>query len=160
MQTLRQELRRAYFYLVTIPNLFRLHEMAFLRNYLIINKDDRILDVACGIGVYADRLSKKSAYVVGFDLSYCLVEKYFTVETIRQELTESGFEIKAIRPLLNTLISVSLCKFAFRIMKWPYLLNIYSLATYPISFLSDIVFHGNKSRIIIGAYASKPVCKE
>lgn len=70
MQTLRQKLRRSYFYLSTIPNLFRLHEMSFLRKHLKIKINDRLLDVACGIGVYSNLLATKSKCVVGFDLSY------------------------------------------------------------------------------------------
>ncbi len=238
---MRQFLRRTYFYLVTVPNLFRLHEMSFLRKHLKIRNEDRILDVACGIGVYADFLSTKAQYVFAFDLSldniviadrirmdnaffycgnaeeishpdssfdivvsicaiehfmdsskalkemkrilkpggqllitvdsleninsrefiefhrkFCHVQKYFTIETIRRELEDVGFEIKVLKPLLTSFLSSVICRWAFKIMKWPFLFILYSLLAYPLSVISDGFSLRRNSGLTIAAYAVKP----
>lgn len=225
-----------------MPNLFRMHELLFLMRHLKIRKDDRLLDVACGIGVYSDWLANKAACVVGFDLSYdsillanciskentfyyrcnaeeishpdstfdivvsicvlehlndskkalremfrvlkpggqllitvdsleninskefiefhrkfCLVNKYFTVDTILKELEEAGFEIKDIKPILTSVLSSALCRLAFKIMKWPLIFIVYSLVMFPLSLISDMIASDKRSGIIICSYALKPL---
>ncbi|OGV41777.1 MAG: hypothetical protein A2X48_14285 [Lentisphaerae bacterium GWF2_49_21] len=214
--------------------------MSFFRKYLKIRGNDRILDVACGIGVYANRLAKRAACVVGFDLSYnniaianhirkdntffycgnaeeichpnnsfdivisicaiehfndskksiaemfrvlkpggqllvtvdsleninsrefiefhrkfCLVQKYYTVGTVRKELEAVGFEIRTIKPILVSPFSATMCKFAFKIMKWPMLFGMYSLLAYQLTLILDKFSSDRNSGIIIAVYALK-----
>ena len=244
MQTSRQKLRRLYFYASTIPNLFRLREMAFLRRHLEIKRRDRILDVACGIGVYSDILAGKASIVVGFDLArgsvaianhirkdnaffyigdaeaichpsesfdivvsicaiehfndsgkpiremfrvlkpggqllvtvdsleniaskdfiefhrkMCFVQKYFTVDSLRRELEEAGFEIGTVEPLLTSPLSAVLCRLAFEVLKWHLLFGVYSLLAYPLSLIFDALSSGCRSGITVAAHARKPLAR-
>ncbi len=241
MNDIRHRLARLYFYLGTYLNIFRFYEIKFLWKHLKLSKEHNIIDVACGIGVYANSLSSKVKTVTGIDFSlqsiriahhlkhdnmffyqgnaeylghpnnsfdsaisicslehfsnskksleeifrilkpngqllitvdslssiddsqfiefhrrFCLVKKYFTVETIQNELKDSGFEIDIVTPFMTSSFSANACRFAFRIMKWPRILNIYSILIYPLTLFSES-FSKNKSKgIIIGVYAHKP----
>jgi SAM-dependent methyltransferase len=215
--------------------------MSFLKRYLKIGKDDKIIDIACGIGVFTNNLSSKARTVIGLDISFnniiianhfkydnmlfyrgnaeylghpdesfdsvisicalehfrdsekslremfrilkpggqllitvdslasindsefigfhkhfCYVEKYFSTESIRDELKEAGFEIGIVKPLMTSLFCEYICKFAFRIMKWPRLFNIYSLIVYPMTLISEVFSRDRSKGIIIGIYAHKP----
>jgi 2-polyprenyl-3-methyl-5-hydroxy-6-metoxy-1,4-benzoquinol methylase len=241
MRKIKHKLARLYFYFGAWANVFRLHEMNFLKKHIEISRNDGIIDIACGIGVFTNSLSKRARSIIGLDLSFnsilianhfkygnmcfyqgnaeylghrdesfdsvisicalehfcdsekslremfrilrpggqllitvdsfatindpefvkfhkkfCVVEKYFTAETIRNELREAGFEIDIVKPLMTSPFSAYICRLAFRIMKWPHLFNIYSIVAYPMTLIAEAFSGNNREGIIIGVYAHKP----
>jgi ubiquinone/menaquinone biosynthesis C-methylase UbiE len=68
LKRLKHHLAGEYMYWRTAANVFRLHELAFLRRHLIVRDTDIALDIACGIGLYTNRIFKRAKQAVGMDL--------------------------------------------------------------------------------------------
>ncbi|MBN1865300.1 MAG: class I SAM-dependent methyltransferase [Victivallales bacterium] len=242
MRKIKKELARLYFKLTVYANVFRLHEMRFLKRNLRMEGGERVLDVACGIGVFTNGIASRCSRAFGMDISQgnialahhfrldntafyignaeklphpdesfdvvvsicalehfsdtsralaemfrvmrpgarllltvdslsnindpefiqfhktkCLVEKYFDTDSLRGELVASGFEVKAISPILKTSLSACICKNAIRLIEHPVKFNIYSILTYPITLAAELLAsQKTQSGIIVGACAVKP----
>ena len=65
----KKRLGRALVFRQTGLNYFRRFEMRFLRAAAAARPGERLLDVACGIGVFSAVLGRRGAYTVGIDLN-------------------------------------------------------------------------------------------
>jgi len=66
----------AYFYMFwsTFANVFRFHELRFLKKHLKTKDEDLVLDIACGIGMYTNLIGRNVYKAFGIDLSeHCIL---------------------------------------------------------------------------------------
>jgi SAM-dependent methyltransferase len=68
LKTIKHYLAEKYMFLRTATNVFRLHELSFLRRHLSVRDTDIALDIACGIGLYTSRIFKRAKLAIGMDL--------------------------------------------------------------------------------------------
>ena len=94
---------------------------------------------------------------IQFHKAKCFVEKYFNIDSLRNELLDSGFEVKTVFAILKTQLSACICKTAIKLIGHPVAFYIYSILMYPLTLASEFLASKTaQSGIIVGAFAGKP----